>query len=108
MTQAAHSPELSAGSALPGAEVAFLSVKELASAFRGRALSPVEVARMLLDRIDTLDALVNAIVYQDRTTTLAMARSATPAALRSQRWTASQSPSKTCHLSPAGRTGGGR
>ncbi len=31
---------------------------------------------MLLDRIDTLDPLVNAIVYQDRTTTLAMAEAA--------------------------------
>lgn len=54
----------------PGGDVAFLGVEALARAFRRGTLSPVEVARMLLDRIDALDPLVNAVVHLDRSATL--------------------------------------
>jgi aspartyl-tRNA(Asn)/glutamyl-tRNA(Gln) amidotransferase subunit A len=56
--------------------IAFLDALALSRAFCSRALSPVEVARCLLDRIEALDPLVNAIVYHDREKTLEMARAA--------------------------------
>jgi aspartyl-tRNA(Asn)/glutamyl-tRNA(Gln) amidotransferase subunit A len=57
----------------PGDDVAWLDVASLTSAFRRRALSPVDVARALILRIEALDPPVNAIVHVDRITTLAMA-----------------------------------
>jgi aspartyl-tRNA(Asn)/glutamyl-tRNA(Gln) amidotransferase subunit A len=48
----------------------------LAYAFRLRKLSPVEVALTLLDRIERLDPVVNAVVHADRQVTLAMAKAA--------------------------------
>ena len=51
-----------------------LGVAELASLFRCGALSPVEAAEAALQRIDDFDDSVNAFVYCDRATTLAMAQ----------------------------------
>ncbi|WP_162906787.1 amidase family protein [Algihabitans albus] len=51
-----------------------LGVAELANLFRRGALSPVEAAEAALQRIDSFDTSVNAFVYRDRATTLAMAR----------------------------------
>jgi aspartyl-tRNA(Asn)/glutamyl-tRNA(Gln) amidotransferase subunit A len=59
--------------AAPGDDFAFMDATDLAHAFRLRRLSPVEVAMALLDRIDKLDPLVNAVVHRDRQFTLAMA-----------------------------------
>ncbi len=58
----------------PGDEVAYLGVAELTEAFRRRSLSPVEVAEALLQRIETLNPRVNAIVHVDAGYTRAMAR----------------------------------
>jgi aspartyl-tRNA(Asn)/glutamyl-tRNA(Gln) amidotransferase subunit A len=60
----------------PGDDVAFLDAVVLAEAFRRRSLSPVEVARALISRIEALDPPVNAIVYVDRVLTLAQAKAA--------------------------------
>lgn len=62
--------------ALPGDDVAFLDATTLAQLFRRGALSPVEVATALIERIEALDPLINAIVHIDRTLTLAMAEAA--------------------------------
>jgi aspartyl-tRNA(Asn)/glutamyl-tRNA(Gln) amidotransferase subunit A len=70
--------------AAPGDDFAFTDAAALAQAFRLRKLSPVEVAMTLLDRIDTLDPLVNAVVYSNRQFTLAMAKAA-EARYRAQR-----------------------
>lgn len=60
----------------PGGDVAFLGAADLAQAFRRGALSPVEVTRALLDRIEALGPLVNAVVHLDRPASLAMAAAA--------------------------------
>lgn len=60
----------------PSEEVAFLEARALAAAFAARALSPVEVASVLVDRIAALDGPVNCIVHLDRDATLAEARAA--------------------------------
>ena len=51
-----------------------LSAVELASAYARRALSPVEVAASLLDRIERLDGDLTSMVVIDREMTLGMAR----------------------------------
>jgi len=53
-----------------------LSATELASLYRRRALSPVEAARAILDRIDKLQPLLNAFCHVDPAGMLAMAREA--------------------------------
>jgi aspartyl-tRNA(Asn)/glutamyl-tRNA(Gln) amidotransferase subunit A len=58
----------------PGDDVAFLDAVALAAAFRRRSLSPVEVARALISRIEALDPPVNAIVHVDPALTLAQAK----------------------------------
>jgi len=60
----------------PGDDVAFLDAVALAEAFRRRSLSPVEVARALISRIEALDPPVNAIVYVDSVLTLVQAKAA--------------------------------
>jgi aspartyl-tRNA(Asn)/glutamyl-tRNA(Gln) amidotransferase subunit A len=55
-------------------DVAYLTAGELAQQFEQGALSPVEVARALLDRVEALDLFVNAFVHVDPEATLAMAR----------------------------------
>jgi aspartyl-tRNA(Asn)/glutamyl-tRNA(Gln) amidotransferase subunit A len=62
--------------AAPGDDLAFMDATDLTQAFRLRRLSPVEVAMTLLDRIDKLNPLVNAVVHCDRQFTLAMAEAA--------------------------------
>ena len=51
-----------------------LSAVELASAYAKRALSPVEVAGYLLDRIERLDGDLTSMILIDRDMTLTMAR----------------------------------
>ena len=60
----------------PDADVAYLGVAALTDAFRRRALSPVEVAALLIARIERLDPRVNAIVHVDPDYARAMARAA--------------------------------
>jgi aspartyl-tRNA(Asn)/glutamyl-tRNA(Gln) amidotransferase subunit A len=50
-----------------------LSAEQLTEGFRSRALSPVEVAKAVFDRIDALDGAVNAFVFLDREGALAAA-----------------------------------
>jgi aspartyl-tRNA(Asn)/glutamyl-tRNA(Gln) amidotransferase subunit A len=57
----------------PSDEIARLDAGALAAAFHRLALSPVEVAATLLDRIDAIDPRINAIVHVDRAATLAQA-----------------------------------
>jgi aspartyl-tRNA(Asn)/glutamyl-tRNA(Gln) amidotransferase subunit A len=73
---AVESAYYSGASAVPGDDLAFMDATALVKAFRLRKLSPVEVATSLLDRIDKLNSLVNAVVHSDREFTLAMARAA--------------------------------
>lgn len=54
-------------------ELAYLGASGLTAAFARRALSPVEVANALLDRIARLDPIVNSMVHVDRAYTCAMA-----------------------------------
>jgi aspartyl-tRNA(Asn)/glutamyl-tRNA(Gln) amidotransferase subunit A len=62
--------------AAPGDDVAYLDAVALAEAFRRQSLSPVEVARALISRVEALGAPVNAIVYLDPVLTLAQAKAA--------------------------------
>ena len=57
-----------------GTSPADLSVAELGRLFRSRDLSPVEAAEAALARMDAYEPLVNAFVFRDHATTLAMAR----------------------------------
>lgn len=65
-------------------EIHELSALELSEAYGARRLSPVEVARALLSRIDRLDGDINAFCWLDQETTLAQAREA------EQRWSRSE------------------
>ncbi len=56
------------------ADPADWSAAELLAAYARRAISPVEVARACLDRIDRLDPAVNAFCLRDDDTALALAR----------------------------------
>jgi aspartyl-tRNA(Asn)/glutamyl-tRNA(Gln) amidotransferase subunit A len=73
---AAETVHSSGTCAVQGDDLAFMDATALADAFRLRKLSPVEVAMSLLDRIDKLNPLVNAVVHSDRQFTLAMASAA--------------------------------
>lgn len=55
-------------------DIAYMDAVELSEAFCAGTLSPVEVARSLLNRIDTLNPMVNAIVHVERKKTIDMAR----------------------------------
>ncbi|AMJ59129.1 amidase [Bosea sp. PAMC 26642] len=56
--------------------IASLSAAELGPLFVSRALSPVEVARDALDRIERFEPEINAFVVRDAKVTLAMAQAA--------------------------------
>src|SRR6516165_580072 len=55
-------------------DVAHASVERLLKLYRERALSPVEVTRLLLDRLDILQPRINAFCVVDRDGALAAAR----------------------------------
>ena len=55
-------------------DIAYSDARSLVSRFRARTLSPLEVADMLLTRIERLDGKVNAVVHLDPGYTRAMAR----------------------------------
>jgi aspartyl-tRNA(Asn)/glutamyl-tRNA(Gln) amidotransferase subunit A len=61
-------------------DIAYASAHELLDCYRSKALSPVEVARFFLDRIDALQPKLNAFVVVDREGALAAARAS------EQRW----------------------
>jgi aspartyl-tRNA(Asn)/glutamyl-tRNA(Gln) amidotransferase subunit A len=61
-------------------DIPYASCSALNQAYRDGQLSPIEVATVLLDRIERLDPYVNAFVFVDRAATLAAA------ALSEQRW----------------------
>jgi len=67
----ARSNATSAGA--PAADVAYLECAALTDLFRRRELSPVEVARAMLARIEQLDPIVNAVVHVRAERTLQMA-----------------------------------
>ena len=46
-------------------DIAYLSATGLVAAYRSRRLSPVEVTRVVLDRIDALNPVLNAFVWVD-------------------------------------------
>ena len=59
---------------MSNAEIAYLSATELLHHFRRKSLSPVEVARNALERIEAYDGAVNAFCFLDEDTTMARAR----------------------------------
>jgi Asp-tRNA(Asn)/Glu-tRNA(Gln) amidotransferase A subunit family amidase/anaerobic selenocysteine-containing dehydrogenase/GMP synthase-like glutamine amidotransferase len=61
-------------------DIAYMSAIDLVAHYRDRTLSPVEVARHLLDRIAELNPKLNAFRLVDEETTLAMAKAS------EQRW----------------------
>jgi aspartyl-tRNA(Asn)/glutamyl-tRNA(Gln) amidotransferase subunit A len=61
-------------------ELCFLSAEELAVRYRRRDLSPVEVTRAVLDRIDRVNPTINAISFVDPVGAIAAAR------VSEQRW----------------------
>jgi aspartyl-tRNA(Asn)/glutamyl-tRNA(Gln) amidotransferase subunit A len=64
-------------------EIAYATIRELSAAYRARRLSPVEVTRALLARIDKLDPTLNAFVTPTAERALADARAAEEALGRS-------------------------
>ncbi len=56
------------------ADIAEMDAPELSGRFHGKMLSPVDVAKTLLDRIGKLDGTVNAFCLIDAETTLAQAK----------------------------------
>jgi len=65
-------------------DVCELSATELMRAYRQRALSPVEVARAVLDRIEETQPTINAFCFHDRSTTLRLAEAS------ERRWAAGE------------------
>ena len=54
--------------------ICYLSAHDLIDGYRSRELSPLEVARSILDRIDRCNPVLNCFCYLDRATTLEMAK----------------------------------
>lgn len=67
-------------------EAAFLSAAELLERYRARELSPVEVTRVILERIDRLNPKLSAYLLVDHEGALAAAREA------ERRWAAGEAP----------------
>lgn len=61
---------------MKSSDIALLSATELSALFAQRKLSPVEVAQVVLDRIETLDPVLNAMTMTTHEMALAAARSA--------------------------------
>jgi aspartyl-tRNA(Asn)/glutamyl-tRNA(Gln) amidotransferase subunit A len=57
-----------------GNDVAYASAVSLLDLYRGKALSPVEATRLILDRVDALQPKINAFCIVDRDGALAVAR----------------------------------
>jgi aspartyl-tRNA(Asn)/glutamyl-tRNA(Gln) amidotransferase subunit A len=74
-TEAAAGAFVDAGSPTGIPDIAYARVSELTRAYREGRTSPLEVATLLLDRIERLNPYVNAFVFVDRPSTLAAAAS---------------------------------
>lgn len=55
-------------------DILYLSAVDLLRAYRGKRLSPLDVAKAVLTRIDQVNPRINAICFRDDATTLRMAR----------------------------------
>ena len=64
----------------------FSSVRALSNAISRKEVSPEEVVRALLERIDTVNPLLNAVVQLDREDARARARKADAALSRGDKW----------------------
>ena len=62
------------GGATTGADIAYKSAAELTALYARRALSPVEAAQALFDRLEALQPKLNAFCLVDRDGALATAR----------------------------------
>ena len=62
------------GAMSAGHDIAYASAVSLLDLYRKKALSPVEVTRLLLDRLDRLQPKINAFCIVDRDGALAAAR----------------------------------
>ena len=65
-------------------DVASTSAVELLQLYRAKALSPLEVTRTLLDRLDSLEPKINAFCLVDRDGALAAARASEARWLRGE------------------------
>ncbi|MFZ4760363.1 MAG: amidase family protein, partial [Burkholderiaceae bacterium] len=65
-------------------DIAYLSATELVAAYRSRQLSPLEVTRIVLERIDTLNPRLNAFVLVDAEGALRDARASEDRWLRGE------------------------
>jgi aspartyl-tRNA(Asn)/glutamyl-tRNA(Gln) amidotransferase subunit A len=65
-------------------DIAYTSAVELLELYRKKALSPVEVTRALLDRLDSLEPKINAFCLVDRNGALAAARTSEARWLRGE------------------------
>jgi len=65
-------------------DIAYLSATELVAAYRSRQLSPLEVTRIVLERIDTLNPRLNAFVLVDAEAALRDARASEDRWLRGE------------------------
>src|SRR5215469_13370473 len=73
------------GGAMAGEiDVAYASAIELSELYRNKALSPLEVTRALLDRLDSLEPKINAFCLVDRDGALAAARASEARWLRGE------------------------
>jgi len=64
------------------AEIAYMPATEMAAAIRAKRISPVEIAAMLLRRIERLDPSINAFVYVDADRVMAAAQRAEEEVMR--------------------------
>lgn len=67
---------LASAHAMDTDDIAYLSATDLVAAYRSKTLSPVEVTRTMLERIDRLNPVVNAYVYVDPESAMRDARAA--------------------------------
>ncbi|HEX6775027.1 MAG TPA: amidase, partial [Methylomirabilota bacterium] len=63
-------------------DLCFTPATELARLYRSRKISPLEVMRAVLERLDRVNPLVNAVVTLDREAALREAKRATAALAR--------------------------
>jgi len=70
---------------MAGDDIAYAPAVSLLDLYRGKALSPVEATRLILERLDALQPEINAFCVVDRDGALAAARASEGRWLRGER-----------------------